>query len=100
MTVLHANKVVSCRRSFHQTHRAGHSTVRLRKGHGGCRRCTATCAAAEVDVSIGVKIGLAEGSGQLDLSEKNLYEIPEAVFELTGLEVGLLGSRRERQDCP
>lgn len=51
-------------------------------------------------MSIGVKIGLAEGSGQLDLSEKNLYEIPEAVFELTGLEVGLLGSRRERQDWP
>lgn len=46
------------------------------------------CSAAVVDVSIRVKIGLAEGSGQLDLSEKELDAIPESVFELTGLEVG------------
>jgi len=39
-------------------------------------------------VSIGVKIMLAEGSSQLDLSEKGLDAIPESVFELTGLEVG------------
>ena len=46
-----------------------------------------TRCAAELDVSIGVKIGLAESSGQLDLSEKGLETIPESVFELNGLEV-------------
>lgn len=53
-----------------------------------CRRRAAACSAAEVDVSIRVKIMLAEGSSQLDLSEKGLDAIPESVFELTGLEVG------------
>ena len=52
------------------------------------RRRAAACSAAEVDVSIRVKIMMAEGSGQLDLSEKELDAIPESVFELTGLEVG------------
>lgn len=38
-------------------------------------------------MSIGVKIGLAESSGQLDLSEKGLQSIPESIFELVSLEV-------------
>ena len=82
-----------CTGSQHQARSAGRQrlavvTLRTRRSI----RC-----AAELDVSIGVKIGLAESSGQLDLSEKSLESIPESVFELVGLEVRCLVSPRSAQ---
>ena len=78
----------ACSGSQHQARSAG----RQRLAVVTLRTRRSICCAAELDVSIGVKIGLAESSGQLDLSEKGLDSIPESVFELDGLEVRRLVS--------
>lgn len=52
-------------------------------------RATPTTAASDPlsAVQLRVKIGMAAGSGKLDLSECGLQRIPDAVWDLTGLEV-------------
>ena len=54
-------------------------------------RATPTTAAADPAsaVQLRVKIGMAAGSGKLDLSECGLQRIPEAVWDLTSLEVSI-----------
>eukprot|EP00955_Chlamydomonas_euryale_P072903 361562-Chlamydomonas_euryale.AAC.3 len=39
------------------------------------------------DVRLGVRLGMAEGSGKLDLTDMRLGSIPPEVFEIQGLEV-------------
>lgn len=51
------------------------------------RGAVVVAAAAPVDRHLEVKLGIAQGTGKLDLSEMGLTHIPPEVFHLTGLTV-------------
>ncbi len=57
---------------------------RLQNGRNGIRSFTRIEATQRADIKI--KLGLAESTGKLDLSECEIEEIPEEVFNLTHLE--------------
>lgn len=62
------------------------AAVLARRGCAG-RRAVRAAAAGQVDRHLEVKLGIAQGTGKLDLSEMGLTEIPAEVFYLTELTV-------------
>jgi hypothetical protein len=53
-----------------------------------------------MDQHMGVKLGIAQGTGKLDLSEMGLTHIPPQVFSLTGLTVRRPTATYLHSHCP
>jgi len=71
------------------------AAVLARRGCAG-RRAVRAAAAGQVDRHLEVKLGIAQGTGKLDLSEMGLTEIPAEVFYLTELtDLSLAGNAIE-----
>ena len=95
--MLTPSPLIAGRSSFFSGHRPTYATLQPLVS-AASSNAAAAIAACELESLLSIKIGVARGTGRLDLTDMRLTEVPAEVWTITDLEVraadwGLAGKR-------